>query len=97
MPDVLLIATSTWNRLSPADRERVQVAARESVVLQRRLWARAEREALAAITAAGVEVHRPEKEAFATRVRPLLDEALQDEELGPIVEKILRLDREHQP
>ena len=53
VPDVLLVGTSTWNRLTDQERQWLQDAATASVGKQRELWADAEAEALKVIKAAG--------------------------------------------
>lgn len=88
VPDVLLIGTGTWDRLTEADQKLVEDAAKSSSLLQRELWATASKEALDAVAAAGVTVHRPDKSAFAEKVQPLLDEAAASKDLGPWVERI---------
>ena len=73
VPDVLLISTHVWNRLSTDERSWLEAAVRSSVEEQRRLWRAASREALAEIRAAGVEVIEPDKGTFRRAVRPLFD------------------------
>ena len=68
-PDVLIAGTRFWNTLSPEQKGWVSRAARESTVYQRRLWAAAEAEALAAVREAGVQIVRPDKEPFAQSSR----------------------------
>ncbi|ASB47871.1 TRAP transporter substrate-binding protein [Alkalitalea saponilacus] len=64
IPDVMIVSTHAWNRLTEEEREWLQQAADESVVVQRKEWERSENEALAAVKAAGVEVIIPNKEPF---------------------------------
>ena len=75
VPDVLVVGTAAWSRLSDRERAWLREAAAESVPVQRRLWGEATAEALDAVEAAGVEVVRPseaEKRAFAERVSGML-------------------------
>ena len=92
VPDVLLIGTATWDRLTGADQKLVDEAAEHSSNLQRQLWATASQEALDAVIEAGVTVHRPDKRAFAEKVRPLLEEAARSADLGPWVRRIQQFD-----
>ena len=65
VPDVLLVGTETWNRLSENERGWLQQAADASAIYQRELWAEAEAEALKVITEAGVKINYPNKALFA--------------------------------
>lgn len=64
VPDILVIGTVAWNRLSEQEQAWLQEASDETVGKQRELWAEAENEALRVVQEAGVEVIRPDKEAF---------------------------------
>ncbi|MEM1176875.1 MAG: TRAP transporter substrate-binding protein [Acidobacteriota bacterium] len=89
VPDVLLVSSDVWVRLSEQERSWLQEAADASAVVQRRLWREAEEEALAAVTAAGVEVVRPEKAPFQERTRSLLDAFRDRPAQMALVEEIL--------
>ena len=56
LPDVLVIGTAAWSRLSADDQQLLREAAQASMAVQRRLWAEEEARSLAAIRAAGVDV-----------------------------------------
>lgn len=71
VPDVVLVSTIVWNKLSPEQKQWLTEAAQESAVYQRELWREAEIEALEAVEAAGVEIIRPDKEPFREQVKPL--------------------------
>lgn len=88
VPDVLLIATEVWDDLTPQQQQWLQEAADESAEYQRRLWAEATEEALREVEAAGVQVIRPDKRAFAERGAPLLDAFRGDPEVGPLIRQI---------
>jgi len=88
VPDVLLVASATWQRLAAEERRWLTAAARASARRQRQLWRRATDDALAAVEAAGVEVLRPDKRPFADRVQGLYDELRDDPELGPLIERL---------
>jgi tripartite ATP-independent transporter DctP family solute receptor len=85
VPDVVLIAKSTWDRLGPDDREALRRAARHAETLQRHWWGEATEEALRELEAAGVMLHCPDKTAFAERVTPLREAAAADPVLGPLL------------
>ncbi len=69
VPDVLLIGSATWRRLSSEEREILAQAAAASSRLQRELWREATREALRVVEEAGVQVLRPDKTPFARAAR----------------------------
>ncbi|MCA9781085.1 MAG: TRAP transporter substrate-binding protein, partial [Candidatus Eremiobacteraeota bacterium] len=74
-PDVLLVSTEVWERLSSEDRQILEEAAEESKVLQRRYWADAMKEHTRMATEdLGVTIHQPSKEPFLEAVQPLHDE-----------------------
>lgn len=64
VPDVLMVSTKTWNALSPEQQGWLQQAAAASSDFQRKLWAVATEEALAAVREAGVNVIEPDKQTF---------------------------------
>lgn len=74
VPDILLIGTETWNKLSPQEQKWVQEAADSSAKYQRKLWSEAETEALKKVQEAGVEVNRPDKEPFIKLTQPIYDQ-----------------------
>ncbi len=98
-PDVLLIGTHTWNKLSDTQRRWLQQAVTESVAYQRQRWQEATEEALRAVQEAGVTVVYPDKSPFQEAVRPLY-ESLAGSELGAWAERIRGLPQSgaiHQP
>ncbi len=74
VPDVLLISTHVWDRLSSEERSWLEEAVASSVIEQRRLWKEASEHALAEIRAAGVEVIEPNTAAFRRAVQSLFDD-----------------------
>jgi len=73
VPDVLLISTRVWERLTAEERDWLQEAVASSVTEQRRLWREASEHALAEVRAAGVQIVEPDRAAFREAARPLLD------------------------
>jgi tripartite ATP-independent transporter DctP family solute receptor len=73
-PDVLLVSTHTWERLSEQEREWLQTAADRSLQHQKTLWAEAEQEAMKVVKEAGVEIVRPDKAPFVEAVQPLYEQ-----------------------
>ena len=88
LPDVLVMSTTYWDRLSARERAWVQDAARASVTAQRQYWAESVAESLAKIRAAGVEVIEPEKSPFRDRVRGVVEAFAKTPERRRLVEQI---------
>ena len=85
IPDVLLMSTHSWERLTDQQRVWVEEAVKESVDYQRQLWEQSEKEALDAVMAHGVTVSYPDKAAFEQRVQQLKATYQQD----PIINELL--------
>ena len=88
VPDILLISTHTWNKLSGKEKEWIKQAIKESVVLQRKLWEEAEKEALKAVSEAGVKIIYPDKKPFAQKVDKLIDSYQSNEKLYGYIQRI---------
>lgn len=88
VPDVLLISTHTWNKLTSKEKEWLGQAVKESVVLQRKLWEESVKEALDAVSKAGVEIIYPDKKPFAKKVEKLIDSYQSNEELYSYIQRI---------
>jgi tripartite ATP-independent transporter DctP family solute receptor len=73
LPDVLLVSLEWWNDLTEQEQGWLKSAADESVDFQMKVWEESERESLAAVQKAGVEIIRPDKELFSEMVQPLYD------------------------
>ncbi len=95
VPDILVISTHVWHKLSKRQQAWLQAAADKSALRQRQLWARAEEEALAAVVEAGVEVFYPDKALFANKVKTMFDDYREDPHVYRYIERILaaRLDQ----
>ncbi len=91
VPDILVIGTVAWNKLSPQEQEWLQQAADEAIIYQRKLWVQAENEALEAVQAAGVEVLRPPKEAFAQRTKSMLEDYRGDPTMYKLITRIQQI------
>lgn len=88
IPDVLVISTVVWDRLTPQERVWLRTAAEESAEVQKGLWAEATQEALEAIQEAGVTVIHPDKDLFVEQVQPMVESYRDDPLIGPLIRQI---------
>jgi tripartite ATP-independent transporter DctP family solute receptor len=93
VPDVLLISTVIWKKLSDQEKKWVLEAARESAVYQRKLWQESEKFCLEEVQKAGVEIIYADKEAFASKVQPIYDAYKNDAELYSLIQQIQAIER----
>lgn len=88
VPDVLIISQKVWKKLSDQEKEYLQQAADESVVVERKLWAESEKESLRIVQESGVEINYPDKEPFAEKVEELLESYRENEKLFDLITRI---------
>lgn len=88
IPDILLISTIVWESLSEQEQAWLQQAANESAVYERKLWAEAERESLAAVEEAGVTISRPDKSKFSDKIKPMYDQYQEEPEVYDLIQRI---------
>lgn len=79
IPDVLMISTRMWNRLTPRQRDIITIAVEKSAKLQKELWKSSTRKALEEVQKAGVEVHYPDKTQFREAVEVMYENYRQNE------------------
>ncbi|WP_349267232.1 TRAP transporter substrate-binding protein [Flavivirga aquatica] len=68
IPNVLIMSTHLWDKLSKKEQEWFQYTINESIKYQRKLWATSEQEAIKAVKKAGVIVTKPDKTIFKNTV-----------------------------
>ena len=90
-PDVLIVGTQLWNRLTEEEQEWVTEAVDGSVKYQRLLWEASEAEALEAIKKAGVEISYPDKEPFVQMTKQMYSAYEEDKELNKLIQQIKSL------
>jgi tripartite ATP-independent transporter DctP family solute receptor len=73
IPDILIMSTIVWNRLSEEEQQWLQSAVDKSVPYQRMLWKKASDEALAEVQKAGVEITYPNKAPFQKSVEKMYE------------------------
>ncbi len=89
VPDVLLIGTKYWNKLSEEEKKWVQEAADESSQAQKVFWNNSVLESMEVAKKAGVEVIIPEKSLFAEKSKSVVEGFVKEyPEMAPIIEQI---------
>ncbi len=71
VPEIVLMSTKTWNKLSDADKNIIKMAAIAAEELQKKLWLKDENIAMAKVKAAGCKIYNPEKKPFMDAVQPV--------------------------
>jgi len=74
VPDIVLISSYVWQTLEPQEQVWLQQAMDESVEYQRDLWLSSTKLALDKVQEAGVQIIRPDKQAFADKVQTMHEE-----------------------
>ncbi len=88
VPEVLVMSKTRWDQLSPEDQEIIRQAARDSVAVQRELWAEAEKAALEEVIANGAQVNEIDKQPFIDAMAPVYEKYANTPELQDLVERI---------
>lgn len=89
VPDVLLIGTKYWDKLSEEERLWVQEAADESSQAQKKFWNESVEESMKIAKEAGVEIIIPEKSLFQEQSKSVLEAFMKEyPEMNGIINKI---------
>lgn len=91
-PDVLIVGTELWQKLTPKEKEWVTQAVDASITYQRELWRESEANALEQVVKAGVEIIRPDKAPFAQMASKVHELYNEDAALRPIIQQIQAID-----
>lgn len=91
-PDVLIVGTELWQKLTAKEKEWVTQAVDASITYQRELWRESEANALEQVVKAGVEIIRPDKEPFAKMASKVHELYNEDAALRPIIQQIQAID-----
>ena len=73
IPDVLIISLKVWNGLTAQEKDWLQQATDESVLVQRELWEKSEKESLRIVEEAGVKINYPDKAPFAAKAESIYE------------------------
>ncbi len=88
VPDVLLISTIFWEKLSAIEKIWLQQAADESAQAQKKYWAISVKASMKKLKEAGVEVIIPDKSLFAEKSKSVLIEVTKDPAIKKLVLQI---------
>ena len=88
IPDVLVISKKVWDSLTIQEKEWLQQAADESVIVERKLWSEAEVKSLEEVKKAGVIINYPDKAPFIEKVQPLLESYRDNEVIYSYIKRI---------
>lgn len=87
IPDVIVIGTHLWDQLNVQQQAWLQQAMQDATEFQRQLWQESTAESLAQVTAAGVEVIRPDKHNFQRKVESMFAR-ISDSEMLALIDRI---------
>ena len=88
IPDILLVSTHLWNRLSQQEQDWLQQAIDKSILDQRKLWTISENESLQAVIDAGVEVNYPDKGPFKEATKKMYHDFKKDPSIALLINQI---------
>ena len=89
IPDFLVIANRSMEKLTPEQQAVVKEAAVNATASFRELWDQAIDDAIAKAEAEGVTFNTPDPAPFRAKVEPLIAEFKADPAIGPLVAKII--------
>jgi tripartite ATP-independent transporter DctP family solute receptor len=88
VPEVLVMAKSSWDKLSAEDQALVREAAKESVAKQRELWAAREEASRKLVEEQGSQITTPDKQPFIDAMAPVYEKHVTDDKLKDLVARI---------
>lgn len=93
IPDVLVISTKTWEKLSDSNKALILAAGKDATTYMKKIWGEYTEQELKKAVKMGVEVIEVNKDAFIHAVEPMHKEALKDPVIAPYVKAIKALDK----
>lgn len=87
IPDILMISSKVWDKLSPQQQSWLQQAANESSTRERELWKEKTVESLEKAKKEGVTIIKVDQSAFAKKVAPMLGH-IDNPEVSSLVKQI---------
>ncbi|MCA0001796.1 MULTISPECIES: TRAP transporter substrate-binding protein [unclassified Mesorhizobium] len=88
VPEVLVMAKASWDKLSPEDQTIVRQAAKDSVVKMRELWDAQEKKSRDIVEKAGVKVSEIDKQPLIDAMKPVYDKYLSTPALKDLAARV---------
>ena len=89
VPELVAISKLSWDKLSPEDQEIIRTAGRNSVEVERRLWAEQEKASEEKVVAGGSEIIKDiDKTAFQEAMVPVYEKYVTTPEAKDLVQRI---------
>ncbi|RME98454.1 MAG: TRAP transporter substrate-binding protein [Bacteroidetes bacterium] len=88
IPDVLVVSMKYWNTLSSEEQGWLKAAAQTSAQAQKGFWRENVAECMSKLEAAGVQIIRPDKQAFAEKSQAVLENFTKDPAMAELVQAI---------
>lgn len=88
IPDVVIIGTKFWDKLSDQEKKWLRSAAAESVTKQKQYWKETIVEQMKMLKEADVQFFYPDKTPFIEKSKPVMDGLMKDPKLKAIIDKI---------
>ncbi|MBZ9700288.1 MULTISPECIES: TRAP transporter substrate-binding protein [unclassified Mesorhizobium] len=88
VPEVLVMAKASWDKLSPEDQAIVRQAAKDSVVKMRELWDAQEKKSRDIVEKAGVKVSEIDKQPLIDAMKPVYDKYLSTPALKDLAARV---------
>lgn len=88
IPDVLVIGTKFWDKLSQQEQVWLKSAAKKSAAAQKKFWSDNVEECMIKLKAENVEIIYPEKTLFAEKSKAVLEEFAEDPAMKKLIDEI---------
>jgi tripartite ATP-independent transporter DctP family solute receptor len=88
VPEVLVMAKATWDKMTPEDQAIVKQAARDSVAKQWELWDAQVAKSRKVVEGEGAKISEPDKQAFIDAMKPVYEKWVTDPKLKDMVARI---------
>ena len=88
IPDVLVIGTKFWDKLSPEEQGWMKEAAILSSKAQQKFWQKNVEKCMQTLKEANVEIYKPEKSLFAEKSKEVLEDFVKDPKMKKLISEI---------
>jgi len=88
IPDVVIIGTKFWDKLTEEEKQWLSASSKESVINQKRYWKETIAEQMEMLRKKGVQFTYPDKTPFQTKSKPVMENLMKDPKMKAIIDKI---------